>query len=362
MKILAYYLPQFHEIEENNKWWGKGFTEWENLKRSNSLYEGHNQPKEPLNDNYYNLLEKETMLWQTKLATEYGIYGFCYYHYWFKGKKFMEKPIENLLKWKDIKQKFCLCWANHSWSKRWIGDDTILLKQEYGNRENWMEHFDYLKNFFKDERYIKKDNKPIFVIFNPTEIKEIDKMIELWNEECKKIGFEGIHVIKTLSSIKELEKNKNKEEYFLIREGTCSFNDINFFQRIERKLKTNIKKNLLNSVLRYDYRSIVSKSLKISKQYSKKNIYPGVFTGWDNTPRYGNRGYVSESTPELFKEYLIEQKKIMVERDIEYIFLNAWNEWTEGMYLEPDKKNKYIYLETVKEVVKDKNSKLSKEN
>lgn len=351
MKILAYYLPQFHEIEENNKWWGKGFTEWDNLKRSKSLYNGHSQPIKPLNNNYYNLLEKETMMWQTKLANEFGIYGFCYYHYWFKGKKFMEKPLENLLNWKEINQRFCFCWANHSWSKRWIGDNTILLRQEYGNEKNWMEHFNYLRKFFHDERYIKIDNKPVLVIYNPYEIERIEEMIALWDKEAQKIGFAGIHIIKTLASKKELDENKNKEEYFLIREGICSFNNINWLQQLERKLKTNRKLNILNKVLQYDYKKIMNKSLKISREYSKKNIYPGIFTGWDNTPRYGNRGYVCESTPELFREYLIEQKKIMKEREIEYIFLNAWNEWTEGMYLEPDEKYEYKYLEVIKEII-----------
>ncbi len=303
MKILAYYLPQFHEIEENNKWWGKGFTEWENLKKNKSLFKGHMQPIIPLNNNYYNLLKKETMIWQTELLNKYKIYGFCYYHYWFKGKKVMKKPLENLMNW-------------------------IL-----------------------DERYIKIENKPIFVIYNPYEIENMEKMVKLWEEECKKIGFSGLHIIKTLSNVSQLKESKNEYENFLIREGSCSFSDLNIFQKIIRKLKTNRKKNFLGTVLKYDYEKIMKKSLKISNKYSKKNVYPGIFTGWDNTPRYGNRGYICKSTTELFKKYLLEQKKIMKEREIEYIFLNAWNEWTEGMYLEPDEENKYGYLDIIKEVI-----------
>ena len=326
MKILAYYLPQFHEIEENNEWWGKGFTEWDNLKKSRSLFKGHNQPLKPLNSNYYNLLEKDVMIWQTQLADRYGVYGFCYYHYWFKGRKFMEKPLENLLGWRDIQQKFCFCWANHSWTRRWVGDNTVLLKQEYGNEEDWKEHINYLIKFFKDSRYIKKENKPVFIIYNPNDIENLKEMIILWEKECKKNGFSGIYIINTLTTIDQLEKNKNKEANFLIREGTCSFNNLSLFEKIVKILKTNRKINILGKNLKYDYKEIMNKSLEVSKKYAKKNVYPGIFTGWDNTPRYGTRGYVCESSPELFKEYLLEQKKIMKKREIDNNFLNTWNE------------------------------------
>ncbi len=189
MKILAYYLPQFHEIEENNKWWGKGFTEWTNVKKGKKLFKTQNQPFVPLNNNYYNLLNKETVKWQTELAKKYGVYGFCYYHYWFEGKKLLEKPVENLLKWKNIDQKFCFCWANHSWKKTWNGLNEILMEQKYGNEDSWNKHFDYLLQFFKDERYIKIDNKPIFMIFKLKDIKDINEMLDFFNKKCIENGF-----------------------------------------------------------------------------------------------------------------------------------------------------------------------------
>ena len=144
MKIIAFYLPQFHEFRENDEWWGKGFTEWTNVKSAKPLYKGHNQPKVPYGEKYYNLLDTETLRWQSKLAKEYGVYGFCYYHYWFDGKMLMNRPMELLLENTDITQKFCICWANEKWTKAWAKKErTVLIDQTYGNEKDWKEHFEY---------------------------------------------------------------------------------------------------------------------------------------------------------------------------------------------------------------------------
>lgn len=352
MKIIAYYLPQFHETKENNKWWGKGFTEWTNVKKGKKLFKTHNQPFIPLNNNYYNLLEKKTIEWQTKLAQQYGIYGFCYYHYWFEGKKILEKPAENLLKWKDINQKFCFCWANHSWKKTWNGLNEILIKQTYGNEDKWDEHFNYLLQFFNDERYIKIDNKPVFVIYTPENIKNLNKMIAFFKKRCIENGFNGIYIIESKNTIKNLEFISSESSARVLREPNCSLGKRSLLEKIFQKLKSNFKKNYLYFVQKYKYLKFIKYSIGISKEYVNEKMFPGIFTNWDNTSRHGRRGYVIEdSTPQLFKKYLLEQKKIMKERNVEYIFLNAWNEWAEGMYLEPDEKYKYEYLEAIKEVI-----------
>ncbi|MDH6459272.1 hypothetical protein M2102_002923 [Fusobacterium sp. PH5-7] len=352
MKIIAYYLPQFHEIEENNLWWGKGFTEWRNVKNGKKLFKGHNQPLKPLNDNYYNLLDKKTVEWQTKLGNEYGIYGFCYYHYWFKGKKILEKPAENLLKWKKIKQNFCFCWANHSWKKTWNGLNELLIKQEYGLEEDWQEHFNYLKDFFSDERYIKIDDRPVFLIYQPEDILKFNEMINFFDKKCKKIGYSGIYIIESKNNLKNLNFSSVKSSAMVLREPNCCIGKRNILQKVIQKLKNNFSKNYLYFVQKYKYEEFIKKSIDISKEFLNEKTYPGIFTGWDNTPRHGRRGYVIEgNTPELFKEYLVEQKKIMKEKNIEYIFLNAWNEWAEGMYLEPDEKFKYDYLKAIKKAI-----------
>lgn len=354
MKILAYYLPQFHENEKNNLWWGKGFTEWVNLKKSKSLYKNHKQPKIPLNKNYYNLLDKSTMLWQTELAKKYCLYGFCYYHYWSCGEQLLEKPLENLLKWKDIDQKFCLFWANHNWTKSWIGDKkTILFKQNYGVEKDWEKHYMYLEKFFKDERYIKVDNKPMFIIYNKEDISNYDEMILYFNKEAQKSGFNGIYIIESISNLKKLKKEFGNNKFpMLIREPECCLDERNVFEKIIYRLKIIMKKNYFYFVTRYNYKRLMLKSIKISKKFSKENIYPSVFTEWDNTPRYGRRGYVIENDDiKNFKNYILEQKKIMKEKNIEYLFINAWNEWTEGMHLEPDERNHYSFLEVIRDVV-----------
>lgn len=355
MKIISFFLPQFHEIEENNKWWGKGFTEWRNVKNGKKLFENHYQPFIPLNNNYYNLLDKKTVEWQTNLAKKYKVYGFCYYHYWFEGKKILEKPAENLLKWKDIDQKFCFCWANHSWKKTWNGLNETLIEQKYGNKDKWLEHFNYLLQFFKDERYIKINNKPLFMVFKPENIENLDEMIDCFNEECMKNDFDGIYIIESKNGLQNLELNSKKSSAKVLREPSCSLGKRSIVEKIFQKLKSKFKKNYLYFVQKYKYSDFVNYSVEISKKYVDKSTFPGVFTSWDNTSRHKRRGYVIEgSTPQLFKEYLLDQKKIMKEKNVEYIFLNAWNEWAEGMYLEPDEKYKYGYLEAIKEVMDTK--------
>ena len=166
MKVIAFYLPQFHTIPENDEWWGKGFTEWTNVKAAKPLFEGHVQPRIPLNNNYYNLLDDEVMEWQVELARQYGVYGFCFYHYWFDGHMLLEKPMENMLNSDKINFPYCICWANENWTNAWTanGDVKTLIKQTYGDREEWERHFSYLLDFFKDKNYIKENNKPLFVL------------------------------------------------------------------------------------------------------------------------------------------------------------------------------------------------------
>lgn len=192
MKIIAFYLPQFHDIPENDEWWGKGFTEWVNVKKAKPMYKGHEQPRVPLNNNYYNLLDDEVKVWQAELAKQYGIYGFCYYHYWFNGKLLLEKPMSQMLSNKKIDIPFCICWANEPWTRAWVGEKKVLITQKYGKIDDWVKHFNYLLPFFKDNRYIKNDNKPFFVIYRPEIIGCLKEMVECWDRLAKKNGFKGI--------------------------------------------------------------------------------------------------------------------------------------------------------------------------
>ena len=194
MKVIAFYLPQFHEIPENNEWWGEGFTEWVNVKKAQKLFDGHNQPRIPLNNNYYNLLDNNVKKWQVELANKYGVYGFCFYHYWFNGKLLLEKPVEQFLKDKSLNIHYCICWANEHWTNAWAGKQAkVLIEQKYGTEKEWKEHFEYLLPYFKDERYIKEDNKPLLIIYRPELIDCLKDMLEFWDKEAKKNGFAGLN-------------------------------------------------------------------------------------------------------------------------------------------------------------------------
>ena len=212
MKILAMYLPQFHRTPENDKWWGEGFTEWTTVRKAKPLFLNHAQPHEP--QEYYNLLDKDVMIKQAELMHKYGVDGMCFYHYYFEdGIKILEKPAENLLKWKEINMPFCFYWANQSWVRTWSNlqdanvwvdtldndekreGDGVLLRQAYGGREQWKKHFDYLLPFFKDSRYIRKDGRPLFIIYKPEDIKDLAEMKDYWNELMEKEGLPHIFFI-----------------------------------------------------------------------------------------------------------------------------------------------------------------------
>jgi len=355
-KILAYFLPQFHCIPENDEWWGKGFTEWTTIKRENKVSEN----LKPLGDNYYNLLDEKTVLWQTELAKKYGVYGFVYYHYYFRGKKLLEKPAENLLKNKHINQKFCFCWANHDWNRSWEGNKTVLVKQEYGNEEDYRLHFEYLLPFFKDDRYIKVDGKPLFVIFN--DVKEREFIYKVFNECARENGFEGVFFAQTAMDIKQSKKKFNATDSVVLREPNISFK-LTFFEKHGKKLRKFLSRFFDKFIVPFTYNGVsqTKKTVKYANVFCKRmrkagvKCYLGAYSGWDNTSRHGIRGFKMSRIPDKnYIWYLEKLKKIAEKEECEFIFFNAWNEWAECMVLEPDTCNKYRFLEGIKQVFHDK--------
>ncbi len=359
MKIIAFYLPQFHEFRENDEWWGKGFTEWTNVKAAKPIYKGHEQPKVPLGKKYYNLLNTETLRWQSTLAKKYGIYAFCYYHYWFDGKMLMNRPMEILLENKDINQKFCICWANEDWTRAWAKKErTVLIGQTYGTNKDWEEHFEYLLQFFKDERYIKIDNKPLFIIYRPELIKPLRKMIELWNELAQKNGFAGIKL-----AYQQVFYNHMNEQTGDLFDYGIEYQPL-YVRKQQQKTFPVIRRKILHeitsklripqkkwSTIHYDYDDTWQRILKIKPRDEK--MIPGAFVGWDNTPRYKNHAsVVTGYSKDKFQKYLsaqIKRAKEIYHKDM--IFLFAWNEWGEGGYLEPDEQEQYSRLEAVKKAL-----------
>jgi len=298
-------------------------------------------------------------VWQTNLAKEYSIYGFNYYHYWVKGKKLLEKPAENLLRWKDIKHKFMFMWANHDWTRSWVGEKEILIKQKYGEEKDWIEHINYLIPFFKDSRYITIENKPVFEIYIRRNIYCFDEMMEVWNNECIKNGFPGIYIIDHQEYTDYLSNNNSKYcNAITYEQHSCALRHREYSRNIFQKLYFLLKHKYCkdknsDKLLMYEYSEIIKYAIRFMKNIENFNkVIFQVSTGWDNTPRYGKKGYIIQNaTPDLFRLFLSEAKKFSEKLGSEYIFLACWNEWCEGLILEPSNKNGYAYLEAIKDVL-----------
>ena len=362
MKIIAFYLPQFHEIPENNEWWGEGFTEWVNVKKAKSLFDGHIQPREPLNDNYYDLSDNNVMSWQIEIAKKYGIYGFCFYHYWFDGHMLLQKPMEQFLKNKEQKMPFCICWANEHWTNAWVSkENKVLIEQRYGGRKEWEEHFNYLLQFFQDDRYIIEDNKPLMVIYRPEIIECLNDMLDCWSELARKNGFDGIkYAYQHPAFVLEANRDDSRFDYNIEYQPTyaqifSTKNKYAMLKKIKRKIAMFCEKYLKMDIryvgkglVKYSYDEMWKFIVEMEPVTSKS--IPGAFVNWDNSPRRGNRGIVYTGvTPEKFEKYLsIQIKRAREVYHSDKLFIFAWNEWAEGGYLEPDKLWKYRMLEAIK--------------
>lgn len=364
-KIIAFYLPQFHSFPENDEWWGKGFTEWTNVRKSKPQFKGHIQPEIPMGNNYYNLLDSAVQERQAILAQRYHVDGFCYYHYWFSGKLLMERPMENMLRNSAVNQPFCICWANEHWSRNWDGQaNKVIMPQNYSEKpEEWEEHFNYLLQFFRDERYICHDGKPIFIIYKPYLIENCHEMIEYWQQLAIKAGLPGLYFgyqypesfahnhdgfdfgiefepLYTSWRINSLSFKNNGEKYLYAA---------THWAWTARKMWNRLRRKVYGFPIISDYDRIWQ---FILSRESRPQVMPGAFPAWDNTPRRGKHASVYfGATPEKFKCYM---EKALVKADkagAEFFFINAWNEWGEGAHLEPDEYNGYGYLEAVGDAV-----------
>lgn len=362
-KIIANYLPQYHRIPENDKWWGEGFTDWISVKNAVPLFENHVQPKVPKDGNYYSLDNAETIRWQADLARSYGVYGFGIYHYWFNSQlHLLEKPAEILLDNKDIDIHYLFLWDNCTWKRTWSNikrandwapkfdsDDVtsesgILAELKYGDEKDWKIHFDYLLPFFKDERYIKIDNKPLFAFFQSrNDFKTICAMTDYWDTLAKKAGFSGI-ICMMRDNCFHMGRNYKIRYTPFIPVTKLSFIQnriMNYLAEKKHAIRFRSYDNCWNEILRD------------AKKADSKTFLSG-FVGFDDTPRRGNKGrIITDATPEKFEHYLKELIDISQKQNKEYVFITAWNEWGEGAYLEPDEQNGFAYLEALKKAVEE---------
>jgi hypothetical protein len=365
IKPIAIYLPQFHPIPENDKWWGKGFTEWTNVTKAKPRFDGHYQPHLPADLGFYDLRLEEARLAQEELAKTYGIHGFCYYHYWFTGKTILNEPLDRKIKNPKEDLPFMMCWANENWTRTWDGaEHQVLLKQEYSFEDD-LAHIQYLIPYFQDERYIKVKGKPMFIVYRPKLFPDIEKTISLWRKAVQEAGFPDLYI----------GFAQNVEHSFTPEEKGFDFGfqfQPNFGSQpkgIPYKItKIDILKHKFKVLLGYRIKKILGIKLEVFDCYHdynnykevqiklgfKENVYPGITPMWDNSARRKESPFIlHDSTPAKYKSWLSHIKEnypwnTMPET---FLFINAWNEWAEGNHLEPCHKWQRAYLETTKEVL-----------
>lgn len=347
MKVFGLYLPAFHQIPENDAWWGEGFTEWDNVRSGRPYYKGHVQPVEPLDDWYYDLSSVSDIRRQCELAKNFGVDGFVSYHYWFgNGKKIFEKPMEILHSNPDIDISYCFCWANDTWITTWHGKDPReLIRQDYPGREDWKQHIDYLLPFFQDERYVKLDNKPVFFFYKASEIPDYEDMLAYWDSRLREVGLDGLYAIEYISS-------KNTKLYSHRSDAVFEFEPLytTFFDLTKPELAKRAFAKLTHRIDYQSYDKLWQHILERNRTYDGKDIIRSCFSGWDNSPRKEkNSMIVRGSSPEKFRRYLSELlKSRRQDYSDDMLVINAWNEWSEGAFLEPDKHNGYGYLDAIR--------------
>lgn len=367
VKIIANYLPQYHCIPENDKWWGKGFTDWTAVRAAQPMYLGHIQPKVPQGGKYYSLDDVGAIRWQAAIAKKYGVFAFGIYHYWFSSDmQLLQKPAELILEHKDIDIHYMFIWDNLTWKRTWSklnrgldwapsydsstdngeNESGVLAEVVYGDETDWRKHYEYLLPFFKDARYIKENNKPVFAFFQPrNDIDTIRKMTAYWSELAKQDGFDGIVFLSKDSIWNErLERKMKYAPFAPTRPKT--------FITYKVKEYINKKKKCIGF---YNYDKCWNNILEEAKK-SEPDTYLCGFVSYDDTPRRGNKArIILDGSPEKFQYYLTELLRISQKQNKEYVFLMAWNEWGEGAFLEPDEENNFEYLEAVSKAVKEVN-------
>lgn len=364
VRLIAFYLPQYYPIPENDEWWGKGFTEWTNVAKAKPFFRGHHQPNLPADLGFYDLRVPEVREAQAELAIEQGIEGFCYWHYWFgNGRRLLERPFTEVLKSGKPDFPFCLAWANHSWSGIWIGSpDKILLEQTYPGKEDYKAHFEAVVGAFADSRYLTVDGKPIFVIFEPYALPNPREFTDYWQELSQQAGFPGIYFVGISFS---LSWNHRADGFAAFTShppkdviNRFHHSNKNLIYRLSSKLlgksSSSLFKQTVSGPHRYNYEKLMP--YMTPKVSGALNFLPNIIPNWDNTPRSGRRGYVFEdTTPKLFGNVLKTAIKRVSNKPApeRIVFIKAWNEWAEGNYLEPDEKWGDAYLKIVGEVMQE---------
>lgn len=370
-KAIAFYLPQFHPIPENDRWWGEGFTEWTNVVAARPRFKGHYQPHLPGALGFYDLRLEESRLAQAALAAQYGIHGFCYYHYWFSGRRLLGRPLNEMLASGAPELPFCLCWANESWSRTWSGrDHEVLIRQEYSDADH-KGHIAWLAEVFADRRYIRIDGRPMFLVYRPESIPDIARVIDEWKSYCVgrlavepffcavTTGFSTVggqlHMASGFDAFVDFQPNRT---CFPTASSTAG-RAVSLARRWlpatwYDALRDNrfLRKQPLNNVI--DYQRFVDTCLARELPESV-TTFPCVFPSWDNSARRAAATIIENHSTTAYQRWL-DAALAQVETysaDSRIVFINAWNEWAEGCHLEPDSKHGMAFLEATKACLED---------
>lgn len=349
IKYIAYYLTQFHPNLQNDEWWGKGTTEWTNVSKAVPQFINHYQPRLPGELGYYDLRLKENFGRQIELANNYGIYAFCFYYYWFDGKRLLEKPLDIFLNNNDLNIKFCISWANENWTKRFSGTNTDILMKIGDTAESDIAFIEDVIPMFLDDRYYQINGKPVLLVYRPANLHNPGKVLREWREIAKKRYGIELYLIATQEKADTcdwISIGFDAETEFMPKAIMPRLNEINKNVEVIRKD--------FNGCI-YNYKEIVDKKIYRNIKNLKRKVYPAVMPMWDNTARRNQNAVIFDgSTPELYYEWLKDDIGCVANNhllDDSLIFLNAWNEWGEGAYLEPDRFWGYAYLDKTKQSI-----------
>ena len=349
VKTIAFYLPQFYPTPENDEWWEPGFTEWTNVAKAKPLYKGHVQPKIPRDLSFYDLRVPDTRERQAELAKEAGIDGFCYWHYWFGGRRLLDQVFREVVDSGRPDFPFCLCWANHSWyQKTWIPgkDDRLLIEQTYPGEQDYIDHFNAMLPAFKDKRYMKADGRLIFGIFNSDEIPNFEQMREVWNRLAKENGLPRFYFFGLVQGEHRLQSAIDlKYDAIVYEHMQTAYNaNMTFIKRLVHYF--------FHTPVTLAYSKYVSAAIKYFSEHP--TLVPCLIPNFDHSPRSSHNGLILKgNTPKKWYKLCSETKK-MVEKgngNDNLLFIKSWNEWGEGNYLEPDAEFGKQYIEMTKKAL-----------
>lgn len=352
IRPLAFYLPQFHPIPENDAWWGKGFTEWRNVTKAKPRFAGHEQPHLPADLGYYDLRLAESRVAQAELAKAYGLHGFCYYHYWFNGRRILERPVNDLLSSGEPDFPFCLCWANENWTRRWDGqDDAVLLRQVYSPEDDLL-HFQELLRYFADRRYITVEGKPLFLVYRASNLPDAGGTVARWRRAAKDAGLPGIYLCNAESM--PIDKGLTLTAGFdaaveFAPDWECLPPPRNPWAVLPGFLRKRIENPFWSENVVFDYEGLRDRMLK--KPTAPYLRYPGITPSWDNSARKARDAFICyNATPAAYEKWFGALLKRFHPPTPEenFVFINAWNEWAEGNHLEPSVRWGREYLEATR--------------